>query len=234
MQDLDPRKTRETVQSRSSFSLLTLFLLVAIAALIACLFSYRQQMLKAIETSQKAIAMLDEIELELAETRSKFGYIDVKDPQLTYFAKITDSESDDSYRAVFPKDSRYLMHVSDTPMKHSKVPDDLPRTRTVSLNSWTDGTDVIVKWGVWGAGDSKKMVVETKTGELLTYKLKDWNNGNWPNEGFDLEASPQVSFKTDEKIILSYFGNEKLERGIILWMEPYEQWEARNKSEKKK
>jgi len=43
---------------------------------------------------------------------------------------------------------------------------------------------------------------------------------------------PQKSFNTDEKVILSYFGNDKLERGIVFWLEPHAMWEARRAKSK--
>ena len=110
--------------------------------------------------------------------------------------------------------------------RHSEIPDDLKPTKTMSMNSWRDGADVILKWGVWN-DDGKRFVVETQSDELFNYEIKDWNSGNHPDEGFDLVTEPQAEFATDEKVILSYFGNDKLERGIILWLEPYDMWEAR-------
>ena len=168
---------------------------------------------------------------EVDKIRARFGDIQIDDPDKTYFAKIKSYEGDHTYRAVFPAGSRYLLHVTDMPMKNSEIPDDLKPTKTMSMNGWRDGADVILKWNVWGQ-DPMRLVVQTQTDELFNYELKDWNPGNYPNHGFELGADTQVEFGTDEKVILSYFGNDKLERGIVLWLEPHAMWEARQAKSK--
>ena len=202
-----------------SFSLLSLFLVLSLAASIAGNFAFRSEAVRARHERDLALQ-------ELEEVRRKFGEIRIDEPDKTYFVKIEGEEGETTYRAVFPAGSRYLLHLTDTPMKNSEIPEDLPTTKTMSMNSWRDGTDVILKWSMFG-GDEMRFVVETHAEQLFNYEVQGWNNGNHPNEGFDLEAEPIASFGTNQKVILTYFGNDKLERGIVLWLEPHAQWEKR-------
>ena len=186
--------------------------------MIAGILAMQQRVAKAEQIRDQALA-------EIAELRTKYGYIDVQDDSKTYLARIDNSEGDDTYRLIVPAGSRYLIHISDTAMQDSTIPDELPRTKTYSMNGWRDGADVILKWGVWG-GEEKRFVLSTHTDQLFDYKLKDWDDSQGPNEGFDIQTDPQKEFDIDEKIILSYFGNEQLQRGIVLWIEPHSQWQA--------
>ena len=202
-----------------SFSLLSLFLLISLAASIAGIFAFRNEASRAMLDRDLALQ-------ELEDVRRKFGHVQLNDPDKTSFVKIEGEEGETTYRAVFPAGSRYLLHLTDMPMKNSQIPEDLTTTKTMSMNSWRDGADVILKWSIYG-GDEMRFVVQTQTEQLFSYLVEDWNNGNHPNEGFDLEADPIASFGTNQKIILTYFGNDKLERGIVLWLEPHAQWEKR-------
>ncbi len=210
-----------------SCSLLSLLLMVTLGAAIAGLFAMRQRVIQAEKARDSALAERDEL-------RAKFGHIEVNDESRTYFAPVKSYEGEDTFRAIFPAGSRYLLHISDTPMNNSEVPDDLPRTKTMSMNGWREGADIILKWGVWG-GDSKRFVVSTQTDELFDYQIENWNApAGHPNESFDVASDQQVSFATSERVILSYFGNEKLQRGIVLWLEPHADWEEWNERRKAK
>ena len=203
---------------RRSFSLLTMLLVVTLAAAVVGLLAMHFKVIRAEKARDSAVAERDEL-------RSKFGYIDVDDESMTYFARVNSYGSKDTYRAIFPAGSRYMLHISDTPMKNWEIPEELPRTKTLSMNSWREGADVVLQWSVQGV-DSKRFVVSTLGEELMDYQIENWNKpAGYPNASFDLDANPQVSFATNERVILSWFGNDKLARGIVLWLEPHSIWE---------
>ena len=79
-----------------SYSLISLLLFTAVAALLVSQFVMMRQ--------------LAEANAEIDAVRSKYGYIRVDDSSKTYVSRIADNEQDvDSYRIRVPAGSRYLL-----------------------------------------------------------------------------------------------------------------------------
>ena len=209
------------MSEKRPFSILNLLLFTTTIAMAVSVYVMSQRVRNA---ELRTVAA----EAKYLELCAKFGYMEPTTEFTTRFLHIQDDSGQTAYRASFPKGSRYMLHISDVPMEHSKIPDDLKPTKTMSMNSWRDGADVVLKWNVWVEDGKRTFDVRTQTEQLFEYEISDWKRpGNYPNEGFDLEAGSVTEFDPSEKVVLSYFGNEKLKRGVILWLEPHAMWKAR-------
>jgi hypothetical protein len=193
---------------RFSFSLLTLFLLTVIVALSVSHFVMMRQ--------------LRDARLEIESVRREFGYLQIHDPQRIYIAQIEGGESIGyRYRMHIPPGHRYLLHIADTEIPDTGYPDHPRPTRTISMNSWRNGADVILNCGIFIDDDgTPRLKVTTDSEELFDYRLENWNKMPGPNEGSHLQTDPQKSFLPDETIQFMWWGNSFAKRGIMLWMEP--------------
>lgn len=214
------------MSEQRSFSILNLLLLTISIAMAISVYVMRQRIREAEQRTATA-------EAKYTELCSKFGYLEPTPEFITRFLRIQQDNGEVAYRARFPKGSRYMLHISDVPMEGSQIPDKLTTTKTMSMNSWRDGADVILKWNIWVEDDKRILDVRTQTEQLFNYEIPDWpQQSGYPNEGFYLEADSVAEFDPNEKIILNYFGNEKLKRGVILWLEPHAMWEERREGKK--
>lgn len=200
---------------RFTFSLLTIFLLTVIVAL------FISQVLMMRE--------LHEARQELLEVRKEFGYIKPPTADRIQIARIEGGEQKGvtRYRMRIPPGHQFMLHISE--MKGLTVagyPENLEATKTMSMNSWREGADCILQWSSGRDPDGTKCLdVATDSEELFHYRLEDWKPPRgYPNSSWELPTDERQSFSPDETIRFMTFENDRLARGVVLWMEPAEQW----------
>ena len=212
-----------TVPRRFSFSLLTIFLVTVIAALSVS----QLVLMRRIEQARQEVA---KAQTELAEVRKQFGYIKVTDPNLTYISRIESGEDHAiRYRLIIPRGCHYMLHITDmSDFPASGFPEDPKPTTTISMNSWRNGADVILHWNMPPDSDgTARLVVATDSEELFDYRIEGWVKTAYPNSGWKLETYQKQTFKPDETIRFMTHSNDQNKRGVMLWMEPAEQWYKR-------
>jgi hypothetical protein len=170
---------------------------------------------------------------EVESIRRKYGYIRVEDEKMTYVSRIAENEeTDDAYRIVVPAGSRYLLHLTDTQFEHDGYPPDPIPTKTISLNGWREGADVVLSYSIYWENNAPRVVVHTEADEFFDYVPPNWQSGGGPNEGSHLQTAPQKAFAIDETIQFMWWKDPSTKRGIMLWLEPHSQWEARRNARK--
>ncbi len=200
--------------TKKSYSLLTLLLLMLIPALVVSQIVMMRQLADA--------------EAEVEEARRLYGYIRVRDAEKTIVQRLEDSpDRRNAYRIHIPTGRHYIFHISDVPFVGGLPPADLPASATLSMNSWRDGADVILSYYIRVEGEQRRMVVHTESEELFSYVIEGWTNGPMPNSGWNLEQGIQKEFPRDDAIQLMWHLNEATQRGVVLWMEPVDQWQER-------
>jgi hypothetical protein len=212
-----------TAPRRFSFSLLTIFVVTVIAAL-----SISQVVLmRRMEQARQDVA---NAQAEVAEVRTQFGYILMTDPHLVHIARIESGEDPAiRYRMIIPRGCHYMLHITDMlDFPASGFPVDPQPTETMSMNSWRDGADVILHWNMPSDPDgTPRLVVATDSDELFSYRIEEWKKTGFPNTGWKLETNEKQTFKPDETIRFMTHSNDETRRGVMLWMEPVEQWYKR-------
>ena len=128
------------------FSLLNLLFLVVIVALCTSHFVMFRQ--------------LSEARSEVENVRRKYGHIKIDDEKMTYVSRIADNEeAEDAYRIIVPAGSRYMLHLADANWDGDGfLPDPTP-TKTISLNGWRDGADVILSISTYWENNAPRIVV---------------------------------------------------------------------------
>ena len=197
-----------------TFTLSTLLLMVVIVA------QFMSQMVMMRELS----AARDELE----EVRRKFGYIDAKNAKQIYVARIEENENDvAAYRIHIPPGHHYLLHLTDTIFETEGYPDNPKPTKTLSMNSWKEGADVVLSYSIYHENSAPRVRVWTETEELFNYRPKNWVKTPGPSEGSDLTTHPQKAFDSNETIRFMQWKDGGTKRGVMLWMEPVADYEAR-------
>ncbi|MBN1910567.1 MAG: hypothetical protein JW818_12555 [Pirellulales bacterium] len=203
-----------TNRRRLTFSLATLMLLVVIVA---------QGISQYVMMRELAAARA-----EVEEIRRKYGHIRVEDEQKVYIASITENENvGTAYRLRIPPGCHYMLNLADTTFPANGYLEDPRPTKTLSMNTWKKGADVVLSYMIYNDGKKQKVRVWTETATLFDYHLKNWVDSVGPSEGSSLEAIPQKAFSPNETIRLMSWKNPETRRGVILWMEPLAAWEAR-------
>jgi hypothetical protein len=218
---------------RFSFSLLTIFLLVAIAALsashVALMRRMREVRAAAAAEVAAARAQVDAANAELELVRKEYGYLKIEDPKRIYITRIEGEAGHRPYRMHIPAGTHLMLHITDTNFSPRGEPESWKPTKTKSMNSWTDGADVILKWTLPPEDDgTRRLKVVTDSEDLFDYRLEGWEEpepGN-PTSGYDVATDAQSSFSPGETICLMKFWNDVNKRGVMLWMEPFAQWQA--------
>jgi hypothetical protein len=202
-----------------SFSLLNLLLLVAIVALtVSQLVMLRQ---------------LSDARREVDSVRRRFGYIKVDDEKMTYVSRIAGNEEPEvAYRIIVPAGSRYMLHLTDATLEGYGFLNELNPTKTISLNGWREGADVVLSFSNDWENNAPKIVVHTETAEYFNFVPSDWTASGAPGEGWHLQTDPQKAFAIDETIQLIWWKDSGTNRGIVLWLEPHSKWEAKLKAKK--
>ena len=202
------------IVSKRSFSLTTLLLLTTIAALIVGLVAMGRR--------------LADMQAEVDVIRRKYGHIRAEEPDTIYIARIQENESSrNEYRLVVPPGHHYMLHVTETTISESDYPADPTPTKTISLNGWKEGADVLLSYSINVEGSDRRLIVRTNTEEFFDYRLEDWQDGGIPNEGSHMQTNGQRAFRPDETIRFMWYRNPDTKRGVMLWMEPADRWEAR-------
>jgi hypothetical protein len=169
---------------------------------------------------QEARAELQAARDEVAEVRSHFGFLDIKDQKLIHVGRI--GTRDDAYRLYIPPGHRFLLHVTEMKFPDVGWPENPQPSSTLSMNSWRGGADVVLQWSEIKEGNKLRFVVKTDSEDLFDYVLDDWEEGQLPNSGAYLVGpkQSQKSFQPNETIRFMLFKNDSTNRGVMLWMEP--------------
>jgi len=200
-----------------SYSLLTLLLLCAIAALCASHFAMSRKLADA--------------RAEIDAIRRNYGYIRADNENKVYISSITQHKGSnrDSLRIVVPPGERYSLHLSETAARPSEIPPKAKPRTTVVLNGWKDGADEILSYSIGWPPDREipTLRVNTQTDHFYTYVPDDWPRGVSLSVESRLEANPQAEFAHNEIIVLLFANAPSLDRGVMLWLEPESRRDAR-------
>lgn len=200
---------------KTSFSLLTLMLVVAIAALGV---SHYAMMRQVRDAERKVEAARQELEV----VRQQFGYLRIDDPQKIYITKIegTGASGGNHYRLYIPPGHRFLLHVGETEYAATGPVGTPRRLATLSMNSWREGADVILHWTRTKDGETSRLKVWTDTEELFDVPYTQWKiDPSFPSSGGSVATDSQQEFHPDDRIQFFSFGHELAKRGIVMWME---------------
>jgi hypothetical protein len=198
---------------RSSFSLLTLFLVIAALGV-----SHYVMMRQVREAERKVEAARQELE----HVRKEFGHLRIDNPQKIYVTKVegTGASGGNRLRLHIPPGHRYLLHVGETEYYGTAVGPAKP-IETMSMNTWREGADVILHWAMAKDGEMRRLKVWTDTEELFDVQIPDYGKGaKLPNSGGSLAAESQREFLPDDRIQFLSYGNDETRRGVVMWMEP--------------
>ena len=166
---------------------------------------------------------------EIEEVRLRFGYLRIENNTDAYIARIGNGDLQDTpaYRLHLPAGNHFLLHLSVTDMVDGSIPDAPPATKTVSLNSWKHGADVVLKWLTRMEDGTPRIKVATESQTLLEYKFDNWKNPSGFTEGAELDTNGQMSFSTNDSLRLMWWRNPDESKVAVLWMEPADQWTSR-------
>ena len=160
--------------------------------------------------------------------RRRFGHIRAEDETKSYVARISEPNEQNSqaYRIHVPAGSRYLLHLTDTTFVEDDYPTNPVPTKTISLNGWRDGADVVLSYNIYWENNAPRVVVHTETDEIFDYVPPNWSSGG-PSEAANLQTKQQESFSADETIRFMWWRDSTTKRGIMLWLEPFSKWNDR-------
>lgn len=207
-----------------SFSLLTLLLLVLIAALVASHIAMMGQLADARAEAKDARE-------EISDVRRKFGYIEVEDPRQTYVSWIPDTRLGlSAFRIQIPPGQHYMLHLTDTDFPADEYPLNPVPTKTLSMNSWKQGADVILNYSIGYEDGVPHVRVSTGEGLLFDYRMDGLTKGAGMRSSHHLQTDPQSAFSVDDTVRFMWWRDEDSQRGVMLWMEPVAAWHARNSS----
>lgn len=197
-----------TTRRKTQFSLSTICLLMVIAA--------------SVMSNVVMVRKLQEARTEIESVRREFGYIRIgEETGLIHISRIEKSEGrGKNYRMYIPPGHRFLLHIADTEITDDGCPENPKPTKTLSMNPWRDGAEVVLAWGVARDDDgTPRFWATTDSEQLFNYRLENWKDSRLPNSGMDLRTGPQKSFRPDEKTLFMWFANTTTKRGIMFWME---------------
>jgi len=201
---------------RSSFSLLTLFLVIAIAALGV---SHYVMMREVREARREVEAARQELEV----VRKQFGYLRIDDPKKIYITKIegTKAVGGNHYRLYIPPGHRYLLHVGETEYARTGPVGTPKPLATLSMNSWREGADVVLHWTNTTEGEKRRLKVWTDTEELFDVEFPNYDKSpKFPSSVSYLPQDAHLGIPPEETIQFFSHGNEETKSGIVMWMEP--------------
>ena len=195
-------------------SILTLLLLTAIAALSVSQFVMMRTLADA--------------HAEVEEVRRKYGYISVEDPTRTYLSAIPEKEQ--AIRLIVPAGSKYLLHLSDAAFDPETKTDTLPTTKTISLNEWQDGADVVLTYAIHMDNGKPRVNLHSDSKTLFNYTVENWIASGQPNEGTGSLPGDQRDYSIDDTITIMTWRDPGTQRGVAIWLEPQSRWISRQKS----
>jgi hypothetical protein len=206
------------------YSLRTLFIVVLLIAMGISQFTLMRQ--------------LREAKSEIAAVRREFGYIhiDQDNEKKILISQIDkDGHGSKTYRMHVPPGQHYMMNLYVGPLsKSGKMPEDANPTETISLNPWQNGADIALSIRVVDQQDGKgdRVIVKTDEGTMIDYQVNksipNWD-GSRGYSGSSLDATDQKELSPTKPIqfySLSDLKNDS--RGIIVWLETVENYEARS------
>jgi len=210
---------------RNQFSLSTLFSLVTIAALLISNFVTMRWLNRArLET--------DQARAEVQETRRQFGFLRVGDPQLIHVSRIegdgTGGNWGNSYRLHIPPGHQFFLNVAETDITDFGEFETPKPARTLAMNSWREGADLILHWDVVYDDDgTPHLKVATESEELFDFAIGAWKQGAGLHDAAHLITDPQKTFRPDEEIRFMWSRDFATKRGVVFWMEPLSRWKTR-------
>ena len=165
---------------------------------------------------------------EIADVRRRFGYIRIDDQEQIYVARITESEPGvDAYRIHIPPGNHYMLHLTESEFLNESYPVDPKPTGTMSMDQWTEGADVVLRFWISNGPLGHPVVhVSTNAEELFDYRLGRWWSGG-PTEESSLQTNPQKAFDPENNDSFLWRPNASNGRGVMLWMEPVHDWRTR-------
>ena len=163
---------------------------------------------------------LREAREEVAMAREHFGFLRIDDPTRIYISRFEPPNASPRYRLHIPPGNRYLLHMADMELPDTGYPDNPKPTKSLSMNSWREGADVVLQWGVTSENGKRRFRASTDKDQLFDYEFPDWIETPGPSEGLSLRPDPQMSFFPSETIRFMSWRNPKTKRGVMLWMEP--------------
>ncbi len=166
------------------------------------------------------VRQLREARSEVALARKQFGYLHIDDPDRIYVSRIGGDFFPGRYRLHIPPGHRFLLHLADTEIPDTGYPENPKPTKTLSMNSWREGADIVLTWTVYKDNKAVRVEVATDTERLFDYVLADWQPASGPEEANHLQTDPQKSFSPNETIRFMWFRNPTTKRGVMLWLEP--------------
>lgn len=189
-----------------TFSLRTLFVVVAFVSLLLSL-------------AMTGIRLRD-ANRELEIVRRNYGYMKIRDPSKVNVIAL--AQERDAFRFVVPPGERYFLHLSETTAQVDSVLPSGKHKTTVALNSWKDGEDVILKFGLFidPEKDAPYLEVRSLSENFFTYRPDDWPSGAYLDPVFQIEAVQQREYSRLEPIVLLRATCKDNDRGILLWLEP--------------
>jgi hypothetical protein len=206
---MDKPEQRNQLWLTRNFSLRSLLVVVAFAALL----------LSHIRTSVR----LHETNQELDVVRQNYGYMKIEDDKKINVISLAQERNSngDALRFIVPPGDRYFLHLSETTAKDNARLSDGEHKTTLALNGWANGEDIILRYGLFINPDKQTpyLWVASQNQEFFTYRPDDWPSEVSLSTVFQLEASEKIEISPNEPIVLMRATSEKLDRGIVLWLE---------------
>lgn len=165
---------------------------------------------------------------EVDDVRQRYGHVRVKDPEKIYVVRIP--QNPDSFRFVFPKGARYMVHLTDANYKEfreSPVP-----SKTIALNDLSDGGDFVLTIRVNWENNAPRARIYTNSEEFFDYIPNDWAGSEDPHQTFYLQTNPEADFSINETITLFWWREPIAGRALIVWLEPRDVWWERRERRK--
>lgn len=191
--------------SMKSFSFRTILVVVAFVALL----------LSHALTSARLLDATRELDV----VRRNYGYMKIENASKINVVSLAQEEG--AFRFVIPPGERYYLHLSETNAKNNS---DLPTGRhktTIALNSWADGEDTILRFGMCLNPDDETPYLEvgSQNQGFFTYRPENWPSAVSLSSVYQLEASNKLELPVDKPIILLRAKSDEIDRGIVLWLE---------------
>ena len=184
------------------------------------------------------------IHSELGHIRSEYGIIDSANSSKTCvrrfinkdyrIASATGRHGAESFRIVPADGVRYALHLSevDNPKNYAyPAIEDLTPSETIALDGWRPGA--VVSCVVLKNGQKLRVLVAADSDLVIDFQSShSWVALTSTTESWMGLGTGQREYEPNERIRLYWWHAEGVERGFMLWLEPYDQWKRRKKTAK--
>ncbi|TWT31147.1 hypothetical protein KOR34_45230 [Posidoniimonas corsicana] len=182
---------------------------------VLVLFAFIALLLSHVSTSLR----LREANRELDVVRRNYGHMVVEDPSKINVVSLAQERG--AFRFIIPSGQRYYLHLSETTAEeNAEAPSGRPKT-TIALNSWVDGEDTIIRFGLYVDPDTQTPYLRAASQNqgYFTYRPDDWPSGIALAPSYEFNADAKLELPPDEPIYLLRAKSEHTDRGIVLWLE---------------